>query len=126
MKTRKIILVTALIALGAILYGQADQVQFITAEYKVKNSRFENLVSGFMSKAEKLFKKEYDEPIVYMTYNYDHADVVYEEAFSIESWMTSPFESSMAEDELSIESWMTSPFGADENIEIESWMTDTF
>lgn len=52
---------------------------------------------------------------------------MYEQEVMLESWMLSPFESSFYEPDIAIESWMTAPFEFErefeDEIEIESWMT---
>ncbi|MCD4711410.1 MAG: hypothetical protein K8R52_11245 [Bacteroidales bacterium] len=129
MKTTKIILITALVTLGTALFGQTSQVEFITVSQTVKSSRFENLVNGFLSLTERTARKEYHEPVVYMSYTVNQADVVYEEEYSTESWMSSPFESSVTEADLCLESWMLSPFESsvtENDLDIESWMTTPF
>ena len=129
MKTTKITFITALIVLGAMLFGQADKVQYINADYSEKSSKFENLVNKFLNKSERTERDGYKEPVVYMSYTMHQADVVYEENYGAEAWMTSPFESSYADAELAIENWMTSPFEssyADAELAIESWMTAAF
>ena len=145
MKTTKITLITALIVLGAMLFGQADKVQYINADYSEKSSKFENLVNRFLNKTERTERDGYKEPVVYMSYTMHQADVVYEENYgaeawmaspfeskyadaelAIENWMTSPFESSYADAELAVENWMTRPFDTSDHIEIESWMTAAF
>jgi len=53
----------------------------------------------------------------------DNAD--FENEMVMESWMTSPFESSEAD--LVVETWMTQPFQSDENdLIVENWMTTPF
>ena len=129
MKTTKITLITAMIALGAILYGQTKEVQFINTNYAVKSSRFENLVYNFQNLTERTERVGYMEPVVYMSYTVKQADVVYEENYGIEAWMTSPFKSSMAETDLDMEAWMVAPFEnryADADLSIEKWMTTPF
>ena len=145
MRTTKITLITALIAMGAILYGQAEQVEFMNANYVEESSRFENLVHNYLCLTERSERNGYNEPVIYMSYKVDLVDVVYEEYYSTEPWMTTPFESSVAEADLNVEEWMTRPFGnsveeskltiekwmtlpfeAAEHIEIESWMTAAF
>ena len=126
MKTTKITLITALIALGAILFGQADQVQYINTSYAEKSCRFENLVSNYLSMTDRAERNGYKEPVVYMSYMVNQADVVYEENYETEAWMTTPFESSVDESDLNVEAWMTAPFKAGDHIEIESWMTAAF
>ncbi|MCK5693753.1 MAG: hypothetical protein KAI08_12910 [Bacteroidales bacterium] len=145
MRTIKITLITALIAMGAILYGQAHQVKFTNASYAEESSRFENLVQNYLCLTDRSERQGYNEPVVFMSYTVDLANVVYEEHYGTEPWMTTPFESSVAEADLSVEEWMTRPFGssveerkptiekwmtipfeAAEHIAIESWMTAAF
>jgi hypothetical protein len=145
MKTIKISLITAMIALGAISFGQAYKVQYINANYSEKSSRIENLVRNVLSRTDRTERDGYKEPVVYMSYTIKQADVIYEENYyteawmtspfesryadvdmAIENWMTSPFKSTYAEAELILEDWMTSPFDAADHIEIESWMTAAF
>ncbi len=145
MKTTRITLITALLALGAVLFAQSNQVQYINTGFAEKTIRFENLVNNFLNRTERTDRVGFKEPHVYMSYTVQQADVIYEEVFdveawmtspfeskyadadlSVEAWMTSPFESSYAEAELAIETWMTRPFTVDDYIEIESWMTDAF
>jgi hypothetical protein len=129
MKTTKITLITALIVLGAMLFGQAEKVQYIYADYSEKSSKFENLVNKFLNKTERTERDGYKEPVVYMSYTMHQADVVYEENYGVEAWMASPFESKYADAELVIENWMTSPFEssyADAELAVENWMTRPF
>jgi len=129
MRTIKITLITALIAMGAILYGQAEQVEFRNANYVEKSSRFENLVQNYLCLTERSERNGYNEPVIYMSYKVDLVDVVYEEYYSTEPWMTTPFESSVAEADLSVEEWMTRPFGSSvekSKLTIEKWMTIPF
>ena len=129
MRTIKITLITALIAMGAILYGQAEQVQFTNASYAEKSSRYENLVQNYLCLTERTERKGYNEPFVYMSYTIKLADVIYEENYGVEAWMTSPFECSVAEADPVLEDWMSSPFEssyADANLAIDNWMTKAF
>jgi len=129
MRTTKITLITALIAMGAILYGQAEQVEFRNANYVEKSSRFENLVHNYLCLTERSERNGYNEPVVYMSYKVDLVDVVFEEYCGTEPWMTTPFESSVAEADLSVEEWMTRPFGSSvekSKLTIEKWMTIPF
>jgi hypothetical protein len=129
MKTIKITLITALISLGAISFGQAYKVQYINAAYSEKSSRFDNLVRNVLNRADGTERDGYKEPVVYMSYTIKQADVIYEEQFDIEAWMTSPFECGVAEADLVLEDWMSSPFEsryADADLAIENWMTSPF
>ena len=129
MKTTKITLITALIILGAMLFGQTDKVQYIYADNSEKSSRFENLANNFLSKTERTERDGYKEPVVYMSYTMHQADVVYEENYGAEAWMTSPFEWGVAEADLDVEDWMASPFEskyADTDLVVENWMTSPF
>jgi hypothetical protein len=129
MRTTKITLITALIAMGAILYGQSEQLQFMNTGYAEKSSKFENLVHNYLSLTERTERKGYNEPVVYMSYTVDLLAVVYEEHYGIEPWMASPFECCVAEADLSVEEWMTRPFGSsveESKLTIEKWMTIPF
>jgi hypothetical protein len=129
MKTTKITLITALIVLGAMLFGQADKGHFLYVDNTEKSSKFENLVNKFLSKTERTERDGYKEPVVYMSYTMHQADVVYEENYGAEAWMTSPFECGVAEADLNVEDWMASPFEskyADADLLIENWMTSPF
>ena len=46
----------------------------------------------------------------------------FENDIALEDWMTEPFEAYF-ESELSLESWMIIPFESADNIEVEQWMT---
>jgi len=121
MKTKKITLITALIAFGAILFGQAS--------YAEKSSRFENLANNYLSMTEITERDGYKKPLVYRSYPLKQSDFVYEEKTNTEAWMTSPFESKIAENDLNIETWMVSPFVnkyADADLKVESWMASSF
>ena len=129
MRTIKITLITALIAMGAILYGQAEQVEFRNANYVEKSSRFENLVHNYLCLTERSERNGYNEQVVFMSYTVNPADVVYDEHYGTEPWMTTPFESSVTEADLVLEDWMSSPFEsryADANLAIEEWMISPF
>jgi len=123
MKTTKSILITALLTLGTVLYAQESQVEYITASYLVKTSRFETLLNKVVKLADRFSNNDIDEPVVCMSYNLDEASVIYEGDFTTESWMTAPFETNVYEEVMEIESWMISPFETDEIIGVENWMT---
>jgi len=129
MRTIKITLITFMMTLGVILFGQADKVEYISANYTENSSRFENLVHNILSRTDRTERKGYKEPVVYMSYTFKEADIVYEEKGDAEAWMSSPFESRYADADLAIENWMTSPFEssyAEADLNIEGWMTSPF
>ena len=129
MKTIKITLITSIMALGAILFGQADKLEYLSANYTENSSRFENLVSNVLSRTERTERDGYKEPVVCMSYTIKQADVIYEENYGPEAWINSPFESRYADANLAIENWMTKAFEstfAEAELSIESWMTKAF
>ena len=129
MRTIKITLITALIAMGAILYGQAQELQYMNANYAEESSRFENLAQNYLCLSERSERNGYNEQVVFMSYTVNPADVVYDEHYGTEPWMTTPFESSVAEADLSVEKWMTRPFASsveERKLTIEKWMTIPF
>ena len=79
MKTTKIILITALVTLGAVLFGQASQVEFITTSHSAKSSRFENLVYEEEYCTESWMLSPFESSVA-------EADIC------LEPWMSSPFE----------------------------------
>jgi hypothetical protein len=129
MKTIKITLITALIALGQILYGQPVKVHYMASNYSEQGSKFENLHRNFPGSIERTVREGYKEPVVYRSYSIKFADVIYEEYQGAEAWMASPFECNFAETDPVLEDWMSSPFEsryADADLSIENWMTSPF
>jgi len=129
MKTIKITLITALIALGQILYGQPLKVHYMASNYTEQGSRFETLHRIFPGNIERNERKGYKEPVVFRSYSIKFADVIYEENHGAEAWMASPFECNFAETDPVLENWMDSPFEsryADADLSIENWMTSPF
>ena len=143
MKATKIILSIALVALATTSFGQlssikeklfnkqSNEVKYITADYKSNsNGRIESWMHDLRSwSSDRASKDTYVAPVVIHTINIESADVVFEEELFLESWMTTPFKSSVAEEELNVESWMTTPFNtniAEDRLKVESWMTIPF
>jgi len=141
MKTTKIFLSIALVALTATSFSQLSfkdrlfskrnhEVVCYTADYKTESSKIENWMVDMSDWANsKISRSAYQAPVVFSTYIVDQVEIVYEDELGLESWMTAPFESSVVENELVLESWMAEPFEigfAEEEIEIEEWMTAVF
>lgn len=129
MKKVKTTLIAGMIALGALLFGQSDKVQYIAADYTAQSSRFENPLRNFLSRTARTERAVNNEPLVYMSFTLKQAEVVYEESYDTEAWMATPFESNYADADLLIESWMTKAFEsnyAEADLLIESWMTKAF
>jgi len=87
------------------------------------------LITSIISLGAILFGKTDKEPVVYMSCTIKQADIIYEENYDAEAWMSSPFECSVAESDPVLEDWMSSPFEsryADANLAIENWMTSPF
>ncbi len=101
MKTIKLYLSIALVALTTTLFGRIDEPEadsnccpvdiFMDQDLSVENWMIEPFESSIEN------------------------DLV------MEQWMTEPFEAYF-ESELSLESWMIIPFESAENIEVEQWM----
>jgi len=122
--------------------GQPAHVDYIKVGQADRSSRVENYINGLLSMVDLKENRVHFQPSVQMTFTLGQAEVVFEEIYSteswmtrpfasaenieIESWMTVPFESSVVEPDIVLESWMKAPFDMDENIEIEEWMTSTF
>ena len=140
MKTRKILISTALVALATTSFGQlgsvmeklfpnkSEQVQYHTVEYVAESDRPErgiNLVNRIYHRD----ADAYEAPVIDRTIYTSNAEVMYESEIELESWMTMPFENMVTEEEMFLESWMTTPFeaaGYEKELSIEPWMTVPF
>lgn len=148
MKTSKLIFSIVLLALGTAAFSQdsfserKNGTEFSQVQYTAENSRISHGVGDFLDKFLRPEKTPSLEPVVTMSFILDQPDVVYEEIYCLESWMTAPFQSDVPESDLymepwmrkpfsynilepglTVESWMTAPFETVESIEMESWMT---
>jgi len=151
MKTINLIFSIALLALATTASSQRatnskeDRAEFINVSYSIENSRMANKIGDFLDRFSRPEKAPYTEPVVSMSFVMDQPDVVYEEAYNTESWMTAPFQGfvseadinlelwmavpfncNVSEADLPVEPWMTEPFEAAESIEVESWMTSAW
>ena len=148
MKTSKLIFSIVLLALGTAAFSQdsfsdrENEGEFVRVKYTSENSKIVHKVGDFLNNFLRPEKNTYLEPVVSMSFILDQPDVVYEEIYCLESWMTAsflsgvpeadlnlepwmgkPFNCNFVETGLPVESWMTTPFGAAESIEVENWMT---
>ncbi len=140
MKTTKLFLSIALVALTATSFSQLplkdrlfskrnNEVVYYTADYKAETSKIENWMIDICDWASsKVSRDVYQAPVVSSTYFTEQVEIIYEDELGMENWMTVPFESSVLENELVLESWMAEPFetGLEEELSIESWMTAPF
>lgn len=100
MKTTKLFLSIALLALTVVAFGKTSETEYTAIETELT---MENWMSDPFNSME-------NDPL-------------------IETWMSSPFVSPEFEEEIFIESWMTSSFGLGTELEtlaLESWMTAPF
>ena len=143
MKTTKLILSIALVALATTSFAQRssfkerlfnkqnNQIEYVSAEYSNnESSRIESWMHDLHSWASNRASRDaYIAPVVTRTIVIEQADVVYEEELGMENWMATPFESTFDEEEICVETWMVSPFEntiVDEELILESWMTTPF
>ena len=135
MKTFNLIISIALLALATTASSQRsisskeDQAKFVNVSYTIENSTIANKIGGFLDKFSRPQKAPSIESVFSMSFTMDQPDVVYEEAYTIESWMTAPFKYFISEVDMDLESWMTSPFNckvSEADLPIESWMTAPF
>jgi hypothetical protein len=140
MKTRKILISTALVALATTSFGQlgsmmeklfpnkAEQVQYLTVNYVTESDLPERVIHL----VNRIYHREadaYEAPVFDRTIYTSNAEVMYESEIGLESWMATPFENMVTEEEMFLESWMTAPFeaaGSEKELSIESWMTAPF
>lgn len=143
MKTIKISLTIALIALATAAMGQRiplkqrlfphqnHEVTFRHADYRVEQNKLDTFIDRFRSWSGQMGYgySVADAPRVKTRYYTSRVDVVYDLEPSVENWMTVPFEDNVAETGPAIEAWMTAPFDEgleDELVSIESWMAVPF
>ena len=143
MKSFKIILSIVGLALTSITIGQRlsqsdGSILFYTVAYNATNNRMEHRLDEFPET--RAYGDCYDVPLAARTYfgpmetdltveswmTTPFESNYYEVEPFLESWMTIPFESNYYEVEPVIESWMTVPFDLDEEIELEEWMTTSW
>lgn len=120
MKTTKILISSALLALATTTFGQlgaikerlraekAEPVQYHQVGFTIHSNHGQKF-TGLESWMAVPFEIEVDEEELY-----------------VESWMTEPFETEVAEEELSLESWMFTPFYydmADDELQQKDWIT---
>jgi hypothetical protein len=115
MKTTKIILSSALIALAvAVLPEATGQIDIYSAAF----SSAANL-TGFACEARSGSGASY----------YESAETIFEDEAGIENWMATPFENAAVEEYLRLEQWMAAPFedaGAEEGLLLQEWMSVPF
>ena len=143
MKTTKLILSIALVALTTTSFGQLssikerlfnkqnNKVEYITAEYSNnESSRIETWMHDLHSWASnRASRTSFEAPVVTRAIFIEHVEVIYEEELGLENWMATPFECCVGDEVLSLESWMTTPFKsefAEEELCMETWMVAPF
>jgi hypothetical protein len=137
MKTMKIAISIALVALTATSLGQLSLKERIFSNHNDRSGHYiahnrsdvsmmESWMYDLSSWAgEKPSRHVNKTPVAPNLFHIEQHDFVREEALILESWMTAPFETSVSEEALILESWMTAPFESTVNegeIIFESWM----
>jgi hypothetical protein len=143
MKTIKITLSIALVALTTAAFGQRiplkqrlfphqnNEVNYQHADYRLQQNHLDTFMERVRNWTVQL-ENDYtwaEAPRVTKRYYVDHAEVIYNLVPSIENWMTLPFENETSEEIVQSESWMSIPFDnclANEVTTIESWMAAPF
>jgi len=135
MNTSKLIFSIVLLALGTAAFSQdsfsdsKNGSEFNQVKYTAENNRISHRVGDFLDNFLRPEKTPSMEPVVTMSFIMDQPDVVYEEVYCMESWMTSPFRSGVPESDLNLEPWMRKPFSyniVETGLTVESWMTTPF
>ena len=123
MKTTRIIISIAIIALASTTSAQWNQLKD-----RLLNDRYDQTAIAYTEIRDDVMIRE---RTVYGPAN-SHAshassvDMIYEKELDMESWMTEAFDTGL-EEELQLENWMTESFlPAEESLELESWMTRPF
>ena len=115
MKTTKLFLSIALVALTVISFGKTSVTDNIDFENELMMESW--MTSPFESSEADVVVE------TWMTISFDSN----EDDLVLENWMTLPFQSDG--NDLMVENWMTSPFGLGTELEalaLESWMSTPF
>lgn len=123
MKTTKALFTAILVLMTLGLYAQTEQDLFVSVEYSEQLNRFETWVSQVHDRFTHMPTREAGLPVISQTYYTEYVDVYYENDYSMESWMSTPFETMDLEEGPSLEKWMLTPFETEEELEVEEWMT---
>ena len=117
MKTTKLFLSIALVALTVISFGRTNETDNVNFENEMIMESW--MASPFeASKADLVVEN-------WMTVSFDSN----EDNLVLEDWMTIPFQNICLEVELIVENWMSSSFGLGSELEalnLESWMSSPF
>ena len=103
MKTTKLYLSIALVALTAISYGRISEP-----------------IAGEDCCTSEVVYEQAQDLEDWMSVPFKS---MIENSMDMEIWMSVPFEAGVIDEVLSIESWMTTSFEVTEDIEVENWMT---
>ena len=106
------------------LYAQSEQDLFVSVEYSEDLNRFETWVSQVQDRFTHKPNSEAGLPVISQTYYTEYVDVYYENDYSMETWMSTPFETMDLEEGIYLEKWMSTPFDTHEELEVEEWMTE--
>jgi hypothetical protein len=104
-----------------------NEVLFYTSEYNTENGRTIHRVNH--NPMNNVLSATYITPLESRAYFARKVEAMHEEIPVVETWMTTPFESSLEDSELRIEDWMITPFDSEfyeEALEIEPWMTSNW
>ena len=116
MKTSKLFLSIALVALATISFGMNSEHNNLDFENEVVMESW--MSSPFESAEADLIVEDW----MTVPFTSDESELV------LEDWMTTPF-NNIVEEELMVENWMVSPFGLgaeQEALTLESWMSTPF
>ena len=129
MRTTKLLLSIALVALAATLYGITSSfvAEFAAGTTEVVHEEALDM-EYWMSSPFQVSLKGSD--LVMEDWMSDPFRSSHKESdLVMEDWMSVPFRSSLTENELLMENWMSTPFETDteeEALTLESWMTTPF
>jgi hypothetical protein len=132
MNTSRLFFSIFLLALGTTAFsqdsfsGKMKGLEIIQVKYTAENSKIAHRVGDFLDNFLRPEKTISLEPVVCMSFILDRPDIVYEEVYCLESWMTTPFRSGVQESKLNLEPWMGKPFNCnigETGLHVESWMT---
>jgi hypothetical protein len=134
MKARKILIAVILVLVTVTTFAQAEKGLYAMVKYSQEMNRLETWVADIHERINHEDLNESYLPVISTTYYIDYADISYENEYSLEPWMTVPFEDVLFEDaifeeNLNNEPWMNKPFETEElqeELRLEDWMATSF
>jgi hypothetical protein len=129
MKATKILIAAILVLVTVTTFAQVEKGLFAMVKYSQEMNRFETWVADKHEMLNHENLNESELSVISTTYYVDYSNIAYENEYSMEPWMTAPFEEAFFEENFPMERWMKEPFETEElqeELRLEDWMATSF